>query len=930
MSEGERLREVLVEVQSLREREAKALKQTQTLLAIFEDVAIAPSPGEAIANFLDQVRIGTGADFVEIVTIQDSLCSPTHVSPATFEKTSFQSPVNFGKKQRRYADLHKISGWKTDVEPPYAGQRSLLTSPFEHSDGTPGSLLCFHQEIGRFGLAEAELVKQLGKFAAQLLNTLAVSQQNALLAAVIDGSSTGFAISDAQDPEMPLVFVNNAFEQITGYTSEEITGLNCRFLSAEPKDSEERTRLRDAVANRTSGQFLLRNKRKDGSSFWNDLSLFPVVSSDHTVTHLVATQTDASEKVSIAQERQMAQDRLEAILSHTNDAFVLLLTDGTIGFANTAHEHMFPAKGINWRAGSTFKDNWNAYINSIPMAQKPEDTSFLEFDPNTITKNRSGVRIDLPDGKHVILRAEPTEDGNLVMSATDITSLQNTERLLQQRAVAIENTSEGIGIADEMGRIVYANPSLLSLFGLTKEHQLIGRKWRNFYSKDNDSPLLKKLSALDASNLRVPKKYDDQNMYHETVASMVDGVGEVFVVRNVTNRITLQERQSQLDQELEASSRRDAVSKLAAGVAHDLNNLLSVISASSTMMNLEADAAQNVGKHATRISKAASQGALLANRLLDVADTTETESVFDLRTILTSVEDLVFPNLKPGIKLELSLPDDPVLIAGQPSDGTQVFVNLILNANDACSEGQGEVTVTLTTGQRPPPEALMKGEWDANTRYAGVQVSDNGSGIPSDVIDRIFEPYFSTKGQHGTGIGLPMVANIVERFGGVIAVASSPGKGTEFSVYWPICEDLGKETPDGAGRPNLDGLTFLMVDDDPNVTDVVSQYLEALGAEVSAISDPELALEVVLDGDGWSALITDYEMPEMNGGDLVEKIRAANVTLPIYMATGLAKRLSDPRVNEASVRAVFAKPLDLRKLANKLASDFAQIEKETG
>ncbi|KNG93079.1 PAS domain-containing protein [Pseudaestuariivita atlantica] len=926
MSADERLREILIEVQSLRAREAQSLKETTALLDMLEAVATAVDPQAAIRAFLGEVARSLHADVVAVLRIEDGEHRPVALWPEEAQVDAFTPPAALGSKFRTYFDLGAVPEWESCFTGRLSGTKSLLSAPVAHPDGVAGAVACFHPDPNHFSKEDAQLLRRLSRFAGQILSALQLSAQNALLAAVIDGSSSGFAIADAAVDDMPLVFVNKAFESMTGYAASEVLGQNCRFLSADSPDSPERTRLRQAVMDRAQGSFLLRNRKKSGDEFWNDLTLFPVRDGSGTATHMVATQADASDRVALEEERRDAQARLAATLAHTNDAFLLVIGEDTVGFGNPALRRLFPAPGLDWADGTSFAANWRAYVESIPIAQRPTDAAFTTPDLDAFTAQTEGQRLRLPDGKQVLVRADRTEDGDIVISATDITSLRNTERLLRQRAVAVENASDGIAIADAKGRIIYANPSLAKLLGARDELGLVGRKWRAFYRDDPDGTPAAAFMGDDDGTLQTLKIATEGNRYHETSPTYVDKVGEVVVIRNVTARINMLERQTELNAQLERSRRREAISQLAAGLAHDFNNLLSAINGSALLIGLEDDATKSVRDHASRIGRAGNQAARLVNRLLDLGTVGENDSVFDLRSVLTEARDLVSTSLDPAVTLSVTLPDAPVLIGGQTGDASQVLVNLILNASDAYDGAGGEVGVTLDTGPAPsePGTDLRVGALQPTRAYARIAVRDAGMGMTAATKDKVFEPYFSTKGSAGTGVGLPMVATIVERAGGAILLASTEGEGTTFTIYWPLAD--GRADADAADGEEIDlsGLTLLLLDDEEQVTDVLLAYLEEHGAEAVSINDPTLAVETLLeDGDAWSALITDYDMPVMTGGDVVHKLREAGCAVPVYVVTALARRLKDPRINPRTVNGIFAKPLDLRQLAHTLAEELS-------
>ncbi|MEM6308167.1 MAG: hybrid sensor histidine kinase/response regulator, partial [Pseudomonadota bacterium] len=173
-----------------------------------------------------------------------------------------------------------------------------------------------------------------------------------------------------------------------------------------------------------------------------------------------------------------------------------------------------------------------------------------------------------------------------------------------------------------------------------------------------------------------------------------------------------------------------------------------------------------------------------------------------------------------------------------------------------------------------------------------------------------------------TGLGLATAAMQVQSVGGAIALTSAPGQGTLFQIYWPLHRRGGTETNKPlAADHNLRDMMIIVIDDDPDVSSVIGSYLEACGAEVAICEDPRDGIEAVKeDPSAWSAVITDYDMPIMNGGAVVEQLRHISKDLPIFVVTALARRLSDPRIIDGQTQGIFSKPVELEALTQTLAT----------
>ena len=322
-----------------------------------------------------------------------------------------------------------------------------------------------------------------------------------------------------------------------------------------------------------------------------------------------------------------------------------------------------------------------------------------------------------------------------------------------------------------------------------------------------------------------------------------------------------------------------------------------------------------------RIQSAGVQAARLVNRLLDMDAPSETGGAFQVSIALADVLSLVGPSLPSGIVLVM--PDHvPLLrLKGDPNALSQVLFNLVLNSRDAMTDSSGRILVSVEKVAGADSGPTRAGRLKAKRAYCHIAVADTGSGIAPELLGHVLEPNVTTKGKKGSGLGLAMVAMQLEAIGGAVAIESRVGEGTVVDLYWPLINPL-EQSPQRPLNKNHDltGMTIIVADDDPDVGKVVAAYLEALGAEVAVCTDPRDALEALQETpEAWSALVTDYDMPHLNGGALTARVQSFAPNLPIIIVTALARRLNDPRVTDGQVRDIMAKPIDLELLSARLA-----------
>ena len=489
MSQNERLREALLEIEVLRAREQRTLQETQALLEILKITTSGEDLLPSLRASLRRCGQVISADIVAIAELKDDGLTFEVATQTEMEGKVLRVPPQFFCKARVVLDTRKVQ--KLQVFTAQFPFQSLLVAPDLGDAERTLVLLGLKKEAQQFTKAHLSFLESVSQLTSHAARNLALSAQHALLAAVIGGSSSSFAIADATDDQMPLIFVNKAFEDLTGYRAAEVLGRNCRLLSAEAPDSPERARLRQAVATRSGGRFLLRNRRADGRDFWNELTLFPVQDTRGDIVQLVATQTDATERVAAEAQARIAGERLQSVLDHTQDAIVMVQKDQTLAFANDATRRMFPSGDLNWQVGSGFHENWSAYLHNLPKSFGAVPERLATPDLDHLAERREGQRTNLPDGRQILVRAEKADHDAMVISATDTTAIRNTERLLKQRAAAVDNAIDGIAILDADGRMTYCNDALALLLGQRSAAHLLGQKWQQFYSRPDESEHLR-------------------------------------------------------------------------------------------------------------------------------------------------------------------------------------------------------------------------------------------------------------------------------------------------------------------------------------------------------------------------------------------------------------------------------------------------------
>jgi signal transduction histidine kinase len=419
-----------------------------------------------------------------------------------------------------------------------------------------------------------------------------------------------------------------------------------------------------------------------------------------------------------------------------------------------------------------------------------------------------------------------------------------------------------------------------------------------------------------------------------------EGILVTAVVRDVTERLELQaERErlrtqadrDRLERQLHQSQRLESLGQLAGGVAHDFNNLLGVISNYAAFAGEEVAREpsngrwQKVRSDIEQVRQAAERAAALTHQLLAFARQEIIQpQVLDLNQIVTRVEQLLARTLGEHIELVTDLAENLEPVLADPGQIEQVLVNLAVNARDAMPGG-GKLVIQTTTADIEQ----AAGQADlAPGRYTAIKVTDTGTGIPKDVLDRVFEPFFSTKPKgEGTGLGLATVYGIITQAGGGVRIYSEPGIGTVLTALLPVTGQTPTTEPRQPAEPQRGhGETVLVVEDEPAMREVTRRILARNGYHVVAAASGHDALQTIAGQlEHVDLLLTDVVMPHMQGRELADKIRLLQPGVRVLFMSGYTQGLlSQQGVLEPGVHLIekpFTETTLLTKLRDVLTTD---------
>ncbi|HHP7236898.1 response regulator [Longibacter sp.] len=495
---------------------------------------------------------------------------------------------------------------------------------------------------------------------------------------------------------------------------------------------------------------------------------------------------------------------------------------------------------------------------------------------------------------------------------------KEADQRIREQAQLLDKARDAIIAFDMDGRVVYWNKSAERLTGWTADEMLGARAQERLYDESEADKLEECHETVREAGewtgeLRQQSKEGEDLVVESRWTLVRDSGGQPTSILVINTDITERKR---LESQFLRSQRMESIGRLVGGIAHDLGNLLVPILLGVKVLKRRESEDEKVLKTLEMIEKSAERGSNMVEQVLAFARGVEGERVaLQAATIIEEVAKITTETFPDNIDVRVDVPDDLHDIVGDATQMQQVLMNLCVNARDAMPDG-GVIEISASEADVSEAEAHRKMDAEAGS-YVCLRVSDTGSGIPDEAIDKIFEPFFSTKAEgEGTGLGLSTAYSIVKSHNGFVDVESETGEGTTFRVYVPVATSSDERRgPTASGElRDGNGELILVVDDEEFILDTARQTLEDAGYRVITAQGGDKAIDVMeRNGDQVEAIITDLRMPEMNGFDLIRRLRPQFPNVPIIAASGMADGRTDDAV-QAGAQTFLAKPFTAEKL----------------
>ncbi len=503
----------------------------------------------------------------------------------------------------------------------------------------------------------------------------------------------------------------------------------------------------------------------------------------------------------------------------------------------------------------------------------------------------------------------------------DITDRKQVEEEVGRLAMAVEQADEIVVITDKSGTIEYVNPAFERVTGYSSE-EAVGKNPKILKSGKHSSSFYAEMwrTILDGGvwKGRLINRRKDESLYEEdaTISPLKNESGEIINFVAVKRDVT---REALLERQISQSQKMEAIGTLAGGIAHDFNNILSAVFGFTELAMNYAEKGSQLADYLYEVITAGRRAKDLVKQILAFSRQSEQElKPVQIKLITKEVLKLLRASLPSTVEIRQDIQSD-ALVMSDPTQVHQILMNLCTNAAHAMQEKGGVLGLELKYVELDSAFTAIHPDIEPGP-YVQLTVSDTGHGMSPEIIDRIFDPFYTTKGEgEGTGMGLSVVHGIVKNYGGLIHVYSEIGKGSTFKIFLPAIEKrlapeerIERLIPKGTER-------ILFVDDEQPLLEIGKRHLESLGYEVTTRISSVEALDLFKSQpEIYNLVITDMTMPSMTGDELAKKLMAVRPDIPVIICTGFNARITEQKAKNIGIRALVPKPILKRDLAETI------------
>ncbi len=768
-----------------------------------------------------------------------------------------------------------------------------------------------------------------------------------------------------------LIYASPAYETIWGRSCESLYAAPQSWLeSIFPPDRES---VMAFIEREKSGRFdggtfpEFRIVRPNGDIRWIHVRAFPIKNANGNGDLVAGIGQDITRRKFFEASLRESEEKWRSLMENSPDHIMLMDLDGHVLFANRGFMGMKKSdligKSIQKLIPRDFHKMVHACLNSVMLEGKPDSCcventgesdrkAYFELRMGPVTVNDQIVAVavnsteitDRVYQERALLESEAFhrtffEDSPTGLAMQDFSAIEKPVQRLMEAGVKdigaylVAHPDEVHQLASRV-KMVRVNQATVDLYRAPSAEHMIGPLYQVSQPTD-EQHFIDQVVAFTHGEDRYEGEVKHRDYHGNTLHLIVrkvvihrteNGLSTVLTsLIDVTPIKRAEKERELLMLQLQQAQKMESIGTLAGGVAHDFNNTLSIILGNAELSLADIPADNPAHLNLQEIRSASLRAKDIVRQLLGLSRKTE-QILKPIRLVPVVEEAIKFlrATLPANITIQSSLSIEDDVVRADATQIHQIMINLFTNASHAMEDEGGILSVraehvTLKNPLHGPIHPVAPG------RYVRVSVSDTGTGIADEIKARIFDPYFTTKAAgKGTGMGLSMVHGIIKSSGGGIVLNTQLGQGTTFDLYFrwvasPTHEVSSREEEIPAGKERI-----LFVDDEAMIVELSRKILDRLGYRVRTCMDPSQAFSLIeADPTAFDMIITDMNMPGMNGDQLVQKIRKINPTLPVILCTGYSERMTSERAADLAISAVLDKPVALKQLASAIRQVFS-------
>jgi len=811
----------------------------------------------------------------------------------------------------------------------WRGYASSISLPLRLAGKTFGIVMIYAAVPNAFSQAEVTLLTTMSEDLAYGIHTMRMRLQHHQAEAALRESEekyrsllTNAPVGIFQATPDHMLFVNPAAAAMFGYASP------AEMLAGNPDPAslyvhpEQRSQLiREALTSGTYVSQEVQERRKDGSSFTSATHLRVVCDAAGEVKFVEGFVQDITEQRAAAAALEGERNLLRTLIDHIPGGIYVRDTANRFVLANEVQAQNLGVASPADLLGKTDADFFSA-----------EQAARFAADDRGVFAGQPLLNLEQsthhPTGKQCVMLVSkvPLKDAAgkviaLIGIAHDITERKRMEESHARLATAIEQAAETVVITDTKGTILYANPAFEKNSGYTRAEAL-GQNPRVLKSGKHDAGFYREMWATllrgEVWSGHFTNRRKDGTLFEEeaTISPIRDADGTIInyvaVKRDVTKEV-------ELETQVRQSQKMEAIGTLAGGIAHDFNNMLAAIFGYAHLLQQDTEGNPLAQESVEEILKSANRAKELVQQILTFSRQRESSrQVIRLDSIIKEAMKFLRASLPANLKIDMQLAATAPAVLADATQIYQVTMNLATNALHAMEGRNGQLTVTLEPFQ-PDAVFLHTHPQLRPVQYARLTIADTGCGMDAKTLERIYEPFFTTKPiGKGTGLGLSVVHGIMKSHEGVITVESQVGQGTTFRLYFPAqiqAEAVAVDAGTAGRHAHGNGQRILFLDDEVALTSVVQKMLRRLDYQVTTSNSGGEVIRLVRANPAqFDLVITDLTMPEINGLEVARQLHAIRPELPVILMSGYSVSVVADSLRDAGICELLQKPVSLSAL----------------